>query len=206
MFSFMCNPDVRATFRTAILASSIACLGACSSGSGSDNTTANNAGDNSNGMNTGDNASGNNTGDNSAGMNSVDNNTGANTGNALTGTWTRCKNGLAKTFTFKASRWTENLRVHMDEQCSGAGEPFGLGTWEGTYELVGEITTEGGLQAQQIDMTSDKLDGVQVIQQVSQYDIVYTGMPGQLIFAESTGRTAENRPTKLDFEFPYLPN
>jgi len=94
------------------------------------------------------------------------------------------------------------------EDCTGPVIPdSGLDEFEfeGTYNIVGTTTSSEGLEVLQIDMTSDALEGEALLPSavVTRYNIIYTGMAGQLIFGEFT-RNESARATELDFDIPYL--
>ena len=130
---------------------------------------------------------------------------------ALAGRWEQC-GGLANTYVFDAGRFEQYISYHDTPDCSG--EPLrdeGLVSPDevfvsGSYRLIGAVTTEEGLQALAIDMTGETLFGAPVFEsvQVTRYGLVYTGTPGQLVFARDAGFTADERPNALDFERPFL--
>ena len=136
-----------------------------------------------------------------------------NTGNsALAGTWDKCDDGRRTTYVFTTERWSQYLARFTSSDCSG--EPFraeGLQDpdeifFAGSYSIVGNATSDGGLSVQQVNMTSDTFEGSSVISsaQVTQYNIVYTGTSNQLVFGEFNQRAEADRPTQLNFNEPFI--
>lgn len=127
----------------------------------------------------------------------------------LAGVWEQCKSGFKTTYTFTDARWTENKALYQSQDCSGPVFPdsgFDQLVFEGVYSLEGASTSEGGLDVQLFNMTSDKLNGTAVFEsaRVSQFNIVYTGTAGQLVFGDFNQRSEANRPTQLLFDEPFV--
>ena len=124
----------------------------------------------------------------------------------LSGTWEQCRGGLKSMFTFTSNTWAEKNEVYQNENCVGeVFSDFGIGGFAGSYEVIGNSTSESGLPVMQLKMTSETLDGVAVLEsaKVTRYNIVYTGTQNQLVLGEFSG--SENSiPTQLNFEEPYL--
>lgn len=148
--------------------------------------------------------------------NSEQNNSSGDSNNtdnsALAGTWDKCDDGRRTTYVFTTERWSQYLARFTSSDCSG--EPFraeGLQDpdevfFAGSYSIVGNATSDGGLSIQQINMTSDTFEGSAVISssQVTQYNIVYTGTSNQLVFGEFNQRAEADRPTQLNFNEPFV--
>ncbi len=130
---------------------------------------------------------------------------------ALDGTWDLC-GGMRVTYVFRGSRWEQYLAYFTTPDCSGPPDadegliPADQAFTAGSFELLSEITTEGGVQAREINMTADEYLGVPITPGslgVS-HNIVYTGTPGQLFLGSHGAATPEQRPTALDFELPFV--
>jgi len=133
---------------------------------------------------------------------------GPNNSAALAGTWGICSSGFLLGYQFTADRWKEVKGIFSSPDCTGPYEPdTGLHEFEfeGTYEIVGTSTSESGLPVMLINMSSDKLEGVALLEsaRLTRYNIVYTGTAGQLILGEFT-QNESARATELDFDAPYL--
>jgi len=138
--------------------------------------------------------------------NELDSEDGTTTVAKLLGEWVICLGSPSQTmlgtYTFTENRWTLARQDHSNGDCSGS--PFFVaGVSGGSFEVVGDSTSESGLSVKQINLTKDNIDGDPLgeTEQSTTYGIFYTGVPDQLHIA--TAAFEEDRPTALDFEFFY---
>jgi len=132
---------------------------------------------------------------------------------SLAGAWDGCTGaGLRSTYVFTADRFDQYLAFFDAADCTGTPRREG-GLVEsdevytsGTHVLGSAATSEEGLSIRNIDLTTDTVLGNEIFEsiRVTEYDILYTGTPDQLVFGVSPGDEAADRPTALDFDMPYI--
>jgi len=125
----------------------------------------------------------------------------------MSGVWEKCLGGFKSTYTFTSNTWSEQMEFFQGENCTGGSfdDSDAFPVFGGSYEVIGNATSEGGLPVMQISMTSETVDGFAVFDsaRVTRRNIVYTGTPNQLVFGEFAG-SEQPIPTQLNFEEPYL--
>ena len=118
---------------------------------------------------------------------------------SILGSWEACLGALKFTRTFTADTWTDERTTHMFPGCGGAPTQDAF-VISGPYEILGVATSDSGLPVQTIDLVTETIFGLPVPRTVTE-TIVFVDGESQIIFGVS-GEL--NRPTQLDFEFPFV--
>jgi hypothetical protein len=106
---------------------------------------------------------------------------------------------------FTGSRFTSDIKNYVDSSCT---QPLSFApnpTASGTFALGGEVTTESGIKAREMDSHITTFDGADF--NVDKFTI-YAIETGALYMGADTdekdGSTPEHRATTLDFERAYF--
>ena len=119
----------------------------------------------------------------------------------LEGEWLMCGGPYYITIVFESNAWTRTLST-LDHSSSCDNPIVNQGpSISGTYVLDGVTTTDEGLQVQRINFIIEDSVSSSI---VTNYSIVYTGTPGELLLGEYSSNTEEDRPTALDFNFVFV--
>lgn len=178
------SKKIRKISALGVLCTSLTLLAACSSGSDSNNDS---------GVSP----------DNDAGTPAVEGNAEAPE-SALLGSWVLCNEvgGLRVEYEFTATMYSNSVGAGT---CAGFASADQVSVNAGPYEITGTTTSDSGLTASTMELTTETIQGSPVFESLieTRFRLAFTGTPNELVFSSDT-REGEERSLTLDLSSPYV--
>lgn len=122
----------------------------------------------------------------------------------IIGTWVVCNDvgGLRSEYQFTADTYTNRVG---SGSCAGFESADSVLENAGPYEITGTTTSDSGLEAYTMELTTETINGSPVFASLieTRYRLAYTGTADQLFFSNDT-RDGQDMSLTLDLNIPYV--